>query len=736
MVNVSSDITDFRLDRGFLLKLNEVKVREYLAAIVVLDFATENVVANLIGKVVSGSMSINAQSPTRRTGSLQIVFDDTTKDITDIDNLIAIDKKIRISIGFKNPFYNIIPQYTKYGEDLFFPQGMFLVTGASSSIAATGCSVTMQFTDKMALLNGTAGGALPASVSFHESVIIDKDGNQTTEYPLIKEIVREAVHHFGNEEYSRIIADDIPLKGRQVVAWNGDTPIWFQEFKKGSTTFIISNNKKDGYENKFSRGQVIGYKETDLTYPGELIQNAGSSVQALCDTVAKTLGNFEYFYDIDGNFRFQTIANYDKTGVTPLMFSNDEMYELFKPNWNDDQFIDEFATKNMIISINQNPNYANIKNDFICWGTRQDNSSSGGSDIQKKVRYHLAIDQRPKQDETDLCRKFIYKIYNKETEEVVSYKFIDSYISIKDVNSSSKSGAEILREAIGTDKINTYDDEDIGYPLYFPKPHSTDKIQEQVDVHLGIINPREGFVDYFTYDWREELYRRALNAYESSQKGSDYDEELIAEWREIFDPSNEQFHEDWHNYFDKADEKIDSWRGYNPVVQNAPNKLRYWLDFIDSTAPIGQLSVKNIGRRTLAWEDSQINEVYSKEVNDVVFVVNPGNAEEAQKAAEYYINQGQTFSLIRPEMEQQMTTVNSYGSCVEAIRQKLNENLYYNTTVQVTCIPMFYLDVNKIIRLNYPELGISGDFIINSISWQISHNATMSLSCNQALTTI
>lgn len=694
--------SEFLRDRAFLLKLNKNHVREYLAEIIVLDFATEKPIASLIGKVLSGSMSINAQSPTRRTGSLQVVFDNNTKNIKDTANLIAVDKKIRISVGYKNPYYHL-EEYRKYGEDLFFPQGIFIVTGASSSITTTNCTVTMQFTDKMALLNGTAGGALPASVSFHESVIIDKDENQTTEYPLIKDIIREAVHHFGGEQYSKVLVDDVPEKGRQVVAWDGDTPIRFEDFTKGGTSFVISSSPVTNFPNTYYRGETVGYMETDLTYPGELVQKAGASVQQVCDSVAKTLGNYEYFYDLDGNFRFQMIANYDKTGVTPLMFSNDVdlssetgAYTLLHPNWNDDQFINEFADKELILSINQSPQYANIKNDFVCWGTRQDKSSSSSTsatNVTKMVRYHLAIDKKPLEGETKLCEQHIFKVYNKETLVITKYVFKD----------------------------------DIGDEV----PELTsDDYNSGIEDFEYLNGPLKADGEYF-YDWREELYRRALNAYGSSQEGSYYDEELIAEWRQVFDFDNEDFKQGWEDYF-----KEGTFRGYNPDVKNAPEKLRYWLDFIDSSAPIGQYSVDRIGRRTLAWEDSQINEVYAREINDVVFIINPGDPVEAQKAAEYYINQGQTYCFIRPEMESQFSYKNSYGTCFEAVRQKLNENLYYKSTVSLTCIPIFYLDVNKIIRLNYPELGVSGDYVINTISWQIGYNSTMSISCNEAITVI
>jgi hypothetical protein len=45
---------------------------------------------------------------------------------------------------------------------------------------------------------------------------------------------------------------------------------------------------------------------------------AGSSVTTVLDEIVKTLGNYEYFYDVEGVFHFQQIRNYDKTGSTPL----------------------------------------------------------------------------------------------------------------------------------------------------------------------------------------------------------------------------------------------------------------------------------------------------------------------------------------------------------------------------------------------------------------------------------
>jgi hypothetical protein len=55
---------------------------------------------------------------------------------------------------------------------------------------------------------------------------------------------------------------------------------------------------------KVSYGQTAGYRKTDLTYPGDLIGNVGESVVSILDKIKNMLVEFEYFYDVNGQFVF------------------------------------------------------------------------------------------------------------------------------------------------------------------------------------------------------------------------------------------------------------------------------------------------------------------------------------------------------------------------------------------------------------------------------------------------
>lgn len=717
-------MADFLSDKVFLRKLNRHRYREYQAAIMILDFETEKPLARLEGKVVSGNMSIAANSSTRRTGSLTIVFDDTTKNITETSNLIAIDKKISISIGIKNPFF-YTSEYSKYGEVLWFKQGVFIITTANSSVSTSAGQVTIQFIDKMAYLNGTCGGTLPASTSFHESIIIDENENTTIEYPIISQIIKECVHHFGGEHYSRISVEDVPDSGRVVVAWNASTPINFATddtmvppVRLPGGSFVIDSPPIPGFSDSYYKGDIVGYMETPLTYPGELTVNGGATVTQVLDEIVKVLGNYEYFYDVDGIFHFKMKNNFQATGNTPLniMPSGDSaLQSLYLPIYANDMYLNEFQDNELITQLSFNPNYSNIKNDFVCWGTK----ARDGAEVM--VRYHLAIDERPK----DIRRpKWDGTPEDDEYALYIGNNYSLCHKNIYVVKDASKN--TVLRYQVGNALVNEpYEIAELFAP-------ALDDVFSELD-------------ESYWFNWREELYRKALLAYGTSTEGSYYDEELMAEWRNIFDPANtilkngvDSFEQGWIDHYGTGQVP---WYGYRIEVMTAPSELRYWLDLIDTSSALGQYSVNRIGRRTKVTENAKINEVFSQEINDIVFILNdsgdsPQAAEKLRDKMMNYISIGQTYALITPDQQGYFDQRNSFGTCYEEVRNMLYNSIIYNSSVTLTTIPIFYLDVNHIIFLNQGNLGVKGNFIINQISWNLGNTQTMQLSLQQAITIV
>ena len=669
----------FLQNRSFLLKLLQYKVKEYYCSVSLLDFQTEKILSRLEGKIVSGSFNNAANSPTRRTGSFSLIFD--KNEYKTKFNTIGIDKKIDFAVGIKNPMKHIA-DYADYGDILWFPQGIYIITDYSISVSTSSVTSSVKLIDKMGKLNGTCGGTIPSSVSLHDRIYIDKEGNEIVEYPLIKEIIFELVHHYGGEDPSRIIIEDIPNSGRMVVNYQGEQPIHIQKVKEDNQfglQFQIGGEPPEGYST-YQKNNLIGYLETDLTYPGELIQKGGTVVTQVLDTLAKTLGNYEYFYDVYGNFHFRQNKNFQATGNTPLNFDvagDYRLQNLYLPKYTDYQFLNEFSDMNLVTQFSTQPKFDNIKNDFICWGTKTSKANSSTTGL---ACYHLAIDERPKDSIEALCHKNIYEIRD-ENDQVTGY--------------TTETDTKYLYASSLDSKFNTKE---------------------------------------YQFNWREELYRRALITYGTSTEGSAYDEELLANWRDIYDPDNNDFKTEWEENFDK---NLEPWYGYNPKVRIAPNKILYWLDLLDGSQFFNQFSVNKIGRRTKVIENSQTNEIFSKEIPDIVFIENTDNIEKLNENITYYRSIGQEFCIINSTIKSSFSFESSLSTCYEEIRSMFYNNLIYNTSINLTTIPIFYFDVNSIIRLNFADYGVIGDYVINSISWQIgSQMNTMSLQLNEAITII
>ena len=137
--------------------------------------------------------------------------------------------------------------------------------------------------------------------------------------------------------------------------------------------------------------QVCGYRICDIIYPYDLIASPGESLTSVLDKLVKMLGNFEYFYDVDGRFTFQkkrTFVDVSYNNIVNEHAINEEV-------WADSsefssKFSFSFDKNTLVSSIQNSPNLSNLKNDFSLWGERQH------GDITVPIHMRYAIDHKPK----------------------------------------------------------------------------------------------------------------------------------------------------------------------------------------------------------------------------------------------------------------------------------------------------------------------------------------------------
>lgn len=373
---------EYLKDVEFLKRLDEMRIREHYVKLQIFNFQ-EKPLREIQGIATAGNITVNGSSAVRRTINLTMLSLESENDLSNIDNIISSNKKIKVELGIKNPFND----YMFYGDIIWFPIGYFLITEAQSSTSATTATITIKGKDKMCLLDGTVGGVLPSTVSFHEGNEIDENGNVTITPIPIFTIIKECVTFYGQEQESNIIINDIEETAKQSVQYIGKEPVWFDENFQLPPFFGDTPDKESGYNRKFIYGQDVGYVETDFTFPGELVFEAGSTVTEVLDKIIQTLGNYEYFYDLDGRFIFQEKKNYLNHYYTPITEIGDYYYI---KAFSDTKYHSVFDNAKSSISYYLAPKYDNLKNDFVVWGNHTDSNG-----VTNNIKYHLAIDEKP-----------------------------------------------------------------------------------------------------------------------------------------------------------------------------------------------------------------------------------------------------------------------------------------------------------------------------------------------------
>ena len=423
------------MNKDFLKALDQENQREIFAKIVSLTFE-EHPIEFITGRVTGGTINIDGNSTTRRTCSITLV----AKELNIHDFYWGLNTKIMLFIGLKN---NI---NTEYDNIIWFPQGIFLITDFSTNQTTNNYTVSISGRDKMSLLNGDIGGIVNSlTADFGKIEETDIDGNVTISSIPLKDIIREVVHEYAREPFENIIIEDLDDVGLELMEYRGNNSMYFLlndktgEVSNMFDVLVDANGQERSYlwsqdngitytttdritltdprfifntrtsflgnaesathikegDNTYTvfkgeYGDTIGFRETDLTYAGDLIGKIGDSITKSClDPIKNMLGNFEYFYDIDGRFHFRRKKVYLDISWNNLVKEEDTS-EIYANSTLLTQTSYSFENANLITSFQNKPQLSNLKNDYSIWGTRL---GAGGKEYPVHLRY--AIDKKP-----------------------------------------------------------------------------------------------------------------------------------------------------------------------------------------------------------------------------------------------------------------------------------------------------------------------------------------------------
>ena len=754
-------------DTSFLKALDNERNKFYYARIVILD-KLEKPIKSIEGRVQQGSsISINGTSSVRRTCNITLIAEEAKNDLTNIENFLSINKKIKIIVGIEkqidyskdvyyfqdkndksydinDPFAHGFPLsgqkgkiyidrrtktywiwegktyqqinslYDYQSELTWFPLGVFIINQPNLSHTTGGYLISLSCKDKMCLLNGEMGGGLPTSVTFHEynqvigELICSTDPrNDTSLTPndytvynynnnyyewtrqygwkesdgksigkvisipqLIFDIIQTAVANYGGESLSRIIINDIPLEIKQLVRYTGSAPL-YHNTETGQYTTNELYLTEEGVWETFNFNEDVGYTYTDFVYPGSLITNIGDNVCSVLDRIKNTLGNYEYFYDIDGNFVFQEIKNYLNTSYNATEKINKTQTYYLDNNRNSDIVINNNSLKilgtdnykidfcgdqksiytfeegtGLITSYSNTPSYTNLKNDYHIWGKNDDGFA---------IHYHLVIKEMP----TEMQERQI--------------------IFLKNDNNEYNGRIRLAKE------------EEIG-------------------------------ISYTPNDWRAELYLQGLEVSAGGGRPDIYQQELL----DLFDSIYE-----W-GYYSSDGTWIPEGRFKSEVV-NRPNDLQYFIDYLEPTDKLYGIAVDDIDTKIYSYQRDKIVRLYNNEVPDYILIDESMDNNYEMEIMAKCDEQGQPHSVIDSNLYKNLSIGTIGYSAQEITREFLYQYTTYNESISIQSIPIYHLDVNRRITVRDKKSGINGDYVIKTITLPLAPNTTMSISASRAL---
>ena len=652
----------------------------------------EQPIQSIEGRATSGSINIDGNSAVRRTCQISMVTD--TLDISDY--YWTLKTKFKVQIGVKNTI-------TGNPDIVWFDQGVYVISSFSSAYSSNGYTVNISGKDKMCMLNGELGGVINSSASLDSYDEIDKNNNKRTIKNPLKQVIRELVYHYGKEPMHNIIINDLDMTGLELLEYRYDIPLYLIR-KAGSSIYenatlsdeiegvnisqlaqydettidgtvidstIVTVNGIDYNIAKIDFGETAGYKEIDLVYPTELLVNAGETVMSVLDKIKNMLGNYEYFYDLDGRFIFQQKKTYVNSSWSPsVQNEGDQVY--VESYMAATPYSYKFSDSSLFTSFNNTPNLANLKNDFTVWGKNK-------HDLAIHMRY--AIDVKPNYYRSITVSKEEVEAHNKkynlnvQGQNSITYWYDD--------------GTSVPDEEF----IECDDWREIIYQMQ--KDYYKYNFLDDFTLKVGAANPNH--------------YPTGATGYEQ------YYVDIQGFWRYLYSP-NEAERVSGEEYYTDGN-RI----GWNKTVYESPSNLLFWFDFLDTRySDLAQYAVPVVGIRSKVENDSNVKAIYYGDTPQIIFDDYSDGLQSSHSGYKYFnlpsSNYGSMFSRSaqgKSAKDAIDTLLYNYTCCTES--------------VSIQSVPIYYLQPNTLIYINDIKANIEGEYIISKITIPLAYNGTMSI---------
>lgn len=845
-------------DKDFLRELDQNREREVFAKIVSLDY-DENPIEEITGRVSSGTVSVDGSSSVRRSCSLSLIAQELN--IHDfywgLTTKFKLYSGLKNNINSKYPniiwfplgmfvisSFNTSQNINSYTVSIQGKDKMCLLNG---TLGGTVMSLTADFgTETIEDESGESYKQdLPikniirevvheyAREPYHNIIINDLDtyGLELMEYrgssPMYILINQsdEAVNirmdlsmdnmYLGKYKDGRYIwsikpgvfldKPKIMIDGYSLVTVY-DTRLESLDVEQHPDRISIFYGGKDNGGNdsyytvmKAEYGSSVGYKITELTYSGDLIAQVGSPVTtAVLDKIVSMLGDFEYFYDLQGRFIFQRKKTYINTSWNNIRSDSENKQVYVESAAYTSEVTYSFENSSLITSFQNSPDFDNLRNDYSIWGTK---TTVSGNEIPVHLRY--ALDKKP-------IRYINYEgdIYstNEDNELFIGQIQCDwrelIYQMASDYMKHNRDDDFTIQ--VGKNNPDYYPDGYTGYEVYYTDIYSFWRELYNPDYestysicYVTKSNYEQAMkdkkIEYYWYDQctdktayipeNDYFYKDAYGIFqkvhsmtaEKLKNNSSYyytlikcDETMPYVNNRDYYTKSEGDYVTLKNYKDLGTSINNI--GWNINVIKLPQQLNFWFDFLDTEGELDQYSVRNIGTRPKAENDSDVKAIYFRDIPTILFLgIEDTKAQLKRDLKINYVNYGLTkpqveamsdkqledyiiennliskliakqknempgYAFIQlPDYLENLFTISTQGKCAkDSLDSWLYKYTYCTETVSLTSIPIYYLEPNTRVYIHDNNSGIDGEYIVDRISLPLQYSGTMNISATKA----
>ena len=778
--------SDLSLNRGFLRQMDNYTQREVYAKIVSLTW-DEYAIEEITGNIVSGTINVDGSSTTRRTCSLSILADQNAQ-FTQVE--WGLNTKFAVLIGLRNFVDKSLPDIIWFQQGVFIITSFsstYNNQGLNISIQGKDKMCMLDGTVGGGLFSNHDFGSIDL-IQDDGSIVKDyielQDvireavhvyGLEPYENIIITDLDDTAVELLDYKIADKsLFIYDISMDEKfsfytsQMVFEGQTLAVRFVESapKNPNVAPDAGLNMKfqtmvpfrlDGIWYRLvkvvSYGDTAGYRRTPLTYAGDLIVNVGDAVSKALDAVKNMLGEFEYFYDIYGRFIFQRKKIYHNVAWNGAVTNEGDSTYYDSVNSTQAQYA--FNNGFLISSFANKPVLSNIRNDFAVWG-------STSTDAPIHLRY--AISDKPKEYRSLLngIRYFTAAAATNigATDQLVDWRELmyrmaldnsrsQGYIKDLTLALNRADAAQIKRYKFS---ISVDDIADLNRCYYYNTDQAAWKSVKNEEELESLLKKQKMLFGVYSeakaHLFETKSFIAEIEEWQNTwNTGYDhYYADMLAFWRLLYDnrPKNEieldasltdtqkqyrieSYERRRNNGWWDPDLISFIWNndGINGTIHFLdPGALLFWIDFIGEGTDLEKYKTTIIGRRPKAVNDDKVKSIFVRETPEVLFIDPTDTQPQESHLSQVKLNL--VGGLIN-----YFQTSGEGKNAKELLDNMVYDYTYYQETITLTALPVYYLEPNTRITVYDEQSGINGDYLIKTINSSLAHDGTMTITANK-----